>query len=236
MWYFPLISTGITESTTHGGIQWTWNERCDFQLLFTKAQENRSKYILSEQMRWLNKAILNPFTRLRLLDKACSLCPANYLAWRDLIGFVSDDIGYLGEDLTQSFDVPKHWLIESLKALEISESQDEPVVSSFACHVTASSENLCSTKPENVVDGTSSEFYVRENEGNFINASISVKKNRTTYLSFTVKYIIQIERSYVHDLKMFVFLTETEYLILCIFIFFIELCILNKFEMLYNLS
>ena len=77
--------SGIEESYTHGGIQWTWNKNSSYKILKEKAQQNREGFFLSEKLRWASKFMKEDSSKLKVLTRAIVICPANFLLWRDLV-------------------------------------------------------------------------------------------------------------------------------------------------------
>jgi len=136
---------GLAQSSTHDGIQWSWNKSSTYIMLMEKAQQDRESLVFSEKLRWASKFVKQSSTKLKVLDRASGICPANFLVWRDLASVCR-------HNSTES-DEFKSWVEE--EAEKINGVTD---VSSRAT-VTVSD---CPERGQNVVDGTSSEWWTGE--------------------------------------------------------------------------
>ena len=137
-------NSDITKSTTHDGIQWTWNKRCDFQILFDKAHRDYDSYVLSERYRWTALLIDDVMTRLKVTEYARQLSPYNYPVWTHLIA------------LSKSISSPH----KMTRTYTTSDTAVRELISSTAVVSASVEEGM-----NNVIDGTSSEWYCRDEEG-----------------------------------------------------------------------
>lgn len=158
-WVMSNGCSGITESKSHSGIQWTWNKRCDYQLLLDKAQQEFEKYSYSEQLRWTVKIVDDCMIKLELLEEAIEVCPYNYLAWRDFVNFTMGKIESLIKKDENFEKKVKLWCKEKFGILN---SEDCDDISTFSQVTSSVEENV-----KNLTDRTDSEWYCSDKEGMF---------------------------------------------------------------------
>ena len=146
-WVLSNDASGLARSSTHQGIQWTWDRSSCYMMLMNRAQDRHSSLVMSEKLRWTSKFLESPSVALQVLDSAASVCPTNFLVWRDLTS-----VGHKVEPSCEKLQA----LMESYKpsAGLIYE------VSSFA-RVRVSD---CQERAENLVDGTGSEWWTPNKE------------------------------------------------------------------------
>ena len=137
---------GLAQSSTHDGIQWSWNRSSTYIMLMEKAQQDRESLVFSEKLRWASKFVKQSCSKLKVLDRATGICPANFLVWRDLASFCR-------HSSTES-DQFKSWVGE-----EAGKINDGVTDVSSRASVTVSD---CPERGQNVVDGTSSEWWTGE--------------------------------------------------------------------------
>lgn len=146
-WIISNDVESLGRSSTHDGIQWSWNKRSQYIMLMEAAQQNREGLVLSEKLRWASKFVLSPSTMLKVLDLATSSCPTNFLVWRDF--------ACAGQSISAESERLLNWIEEeACKMGGITE------ISSRAT-VTVSS---CADRGQNLVDGTTSEWWTSEKE------------------------------------------------------------------------
>ena len=141
-WVLSNGVSSITKTFVHRGIQWTWNKRCDYQFLFDRAQKKEDDYRLSEKLRWMCKFINDSAIKCKVLSHACYVSPNNYLVWKEMI------------NLAGKIDLFCLRKLENEILLISSDSKVEASVQERA---------------ENITDGTDSEWYCRQEEGNYSN-------------------------------------------------------------------
>ena len=144
-WIISNDVEGLGRSSTHDGIQWSWNKSSQYIMLMEAAQQNRESLVLSEKLRWASKFISSPCTRMKVLDLATSSCPTNFLVWRDF--------ACAGQSISAESEGLFNWVEEEACKIggitEIS-SRATVTVSSFP------------ERGQNLVDGTSSEWWTTE--------------------------------------------------------------------------
>ena len=146
-WIISNDVEGLGRSSTHDGIQWSWNKSSQYIMLMEAAQQNREGLVLSEKLRWASKFVSNPCTKVKVLDLATSSCPTNFLVWRDLAS--------TGQIVSADLEGHLNWVEEEACKMDgITE------ISSRAT-VTVSS---CAERGQNLVDGTTSEWWTSEEE------------------------------------------------------------------------
>jgi len=134
---------GLSQASTHDGIQWSWNKSSTYIMLMEKAQQDRDLLVSSEKLRWASKFVKQSCSKLKVLDRATGICPPNFLLWRDLASLCR-------QNSTDAFNT---WIAK--EAAKINGVTD---ISSRAT-VTVSD---CPERGQNVIDGTSSEWWTGE--------------------------------------------------------------------------
>ena len=144
-WTISNDVEGLGKSSTHDGIQWSWNRSSTYIMLMEKAQQVRPLLVLSEKLRWASKFVKKFSSKLKLLDKASDVCPSNFLVWRDLAALCQQN--------SKEPDAFESWVEEQAGKLnEVSDVSSRATVTVSDCH----------ERGQNLVDGTSSEWWTGE--------------------------------------------------------------------------
>ena len=144
-WTISNDVEGLGKSSTHAGIQWSWNKTSSYIMLMEKAQQDREHLVFSEKLRWASKFVKKLSSKFKILYKANAVCPENFLVWRDLASVCQRN--------STELDVSQSWVDEEAeKIIGVTD------VSSRAT-VTVSD---CPERGQNVVDGTSSEWWTEQ--------------------------------------------------------------------------